>query len=299
MLVIVRVAICGHYTQACCVAFPLAYLGHKYVSERNRHSVVCQAILACRLLNVKRLLSHTVVAKLIRGVEHLMQQNISNYSVLSRGLGWGIALVASCNALLSSTMPRTSKELPLRAELREIHMWIGLLLLCLVIGRLVMWFREGRVAAPAGMPRSVHAQGRIIAFTVYMLLLLAGLLGIGFAWGSGYKPPIIPMAFADNYYLWKFSGYFHSGASFTFLLFNLTGVIFATYVVFRYKIDWLKALPEPLIIQFFFGMMSTFYALVNTGSSKAPGVQILLVIAVLVWGLSVWRRKSPKSLVAA
>ena len=228
-----------------------------------------------------------------------MHKHAGSYSLLSRGLGWSIAVVASGNAILSSTMPRTAKELPLRAELRDIHMWVGLILLCLVIARLVMWFKEGRVEPPPGMPRSVHAQGRIMAFTVYMLLLIAGLLGIGFAWGSGYKPPIIPMAFADNYFLWKFSGYFHSGASFSFLLFNLTGVIFATYVVFRYKIDWLKALPEPLILQFLFGLMSTFYALINTGSSKAPGVQILLAIAICVWGLSIWRRKPPKSLVAA
>jgi hypothetical protein len=76
----------------------------------------------------------------------------------------------------------------------------------------------------------------------------------------------------------------------------LTGVIFATYVVFRYKIDWLKALPEPLIIQFFLGLMSTFSALINTGFSKAPGAQILLGVAILVWLLSVWRRKAPRPL---
>lgn len=228
-----------------------------------------------------------------------MRDSSQSYSILSRGLGWAIAIVVSGNAVLSTTMPRTSKELPLRAELRELHMWVGLLLLVLVIGRLFMWFKEGKVVAPAGMPRSVHAQGRLMAFTVYVFILLGGLLGIGFAWGSGYKPPIIPMAFADNYFLWKFSGYFHSGVSFTFLLINLVGLIFATYVVFRYKIGWLKALPEPLIIQFFFGLMSTVYALVNTGFSKAPGAQILLCVAIVVWGLSVWRRKPSKSAVMA
>jgi cytochrome b561 len=225
-----------------------------------------------------------------------MVESSRPYSLLSRALGWAIALVASGNAILTSTMPRTSKELALRGELRELHMWVGLTLLLLVIARLVMWFKEVKVEAPLGMPRSVHAQGRVMAFSVYMLLLVGGLLGIGFAWGSGYKPPMIPMAFADNYHLWKFSGYFHSGVSFSFLLFNLTGVIFATYVVFRYKIDWLKALPEPLIIQFFLGLMSTFYALINTGFSKAPGAQILLGVAILVWLLSVWRRKAPKPL---
>jgi cytochrome b561 len=228
-----------------------------------------------------------------------MVQSTQPYSLLSRGLGWAIALLASGNAILTSTMPRTSKELALRGELRDLHMWVGLTLLLLVIARLVMWFKEGKVDAPEGMPRSVHAQGRVMALTVYLMLLIGGLLGIGFAWGSGYKPPIIPMAFADNYYLWKFSGYFHSGVSFSFLLFNLTGVIFATYVVFRYKIDWLKALPEPLIIQFFLGLMSTFYALINTGFSKAPGAQILLGVAILVWLLSVWRRKAPKPLSVA
>jgi cytochrome b561 len=228
-----------------------------------------------------------------------MVQSTRPYSLLSRGLGWAIALLASGNAILTSTMPRTSKELALRGELRELHMWVGLTLFLLVIARLVMWFKEGKIEAPQGMPRSVHAQGRVMAFSVYMLLLVGGLLGIGFAWGSGYKPPIIPMAFADNYHLWKFSGYFHSGVSFSFLLFNLTGVIFATYVVFRYKIDWLKALPEPLIIQFFLGLMSTFYALINTGFSKAPGAQILLGVAILVWLLSVWRRKAPRPLSVA
>jgi cytochrome b561 len=228
-----------------------------------------------------------------------MVQSSRPYSLLSRALGWAIALLASGNAILTSTMPRTSKELALRGELRELHMWVGLTLLLLVIARLVMWFKEGKIDAPQGMPRSVHAQGRVMAFSVYMLLLVGGLLGIGFAWGSGYKPPIIPMAFSDNYQLWKFSGYFHSGVSFSFLLFNLTGVIFATYVVFRYKIDWLKALPEPLIIQFFLGLMSTFYALINTGFSKAPGAQILLGVAILVWLLSVWRRRAPRPLSVA
>jgi cytochrome b561 len=226
-------------------------------------------------------------------------QTASNtYSAWSRALGWAIALVASGNAVLSSTMPRTSKELALRAELRELHMWVGLVLLALVTARLILWFREGRVDPPAGMPRSVHAQGRLMAFSVYALLFLGGLLGIGFAWGSGYKPPLVPMMFADDYRLWKFTGYFHSGVSFSFLLFNLSGVIFATYVVFRYKIDWLKALPEPLIIQFFFGLLSTFYALINTGFSKAPGAQILLAVGFGVWALSVWRRRGAKRLIA-
>jgi cytochrome b561 len=228
-----------------------------------------------------------------------MTEKTQPYSLWSRGLGWAIAAAASANAVLGSTMPRTSKELPLRAELREIHMWLGLLLLLLVGARLVMWFKEGRVVAPQGMPRSVHAQGRLLAFTVYLSLFIGGLLGIGFAWGSGYKPPVIPMAFADNYYLWKFTGYFHSGVSFTFLLINLTGVIFATYVVFRYKIGWLQALPEPLIIQFFLGLVSTSYALINTGFSKAPGAQILVCVAILVWGLSVWRRRVPNNLATA
>jgi cytochrome b561 len=134
-----------------------------------------------------------------------MVESTRPYSLLSRGLGWALALLASGNAILTSTMPRTSKELALRGELRELHMWVGLTLLLLVIARLVMWFKEGKIEAPQGMPRSVHAQGRVMAFCVYMLLLVGGLLGIGFAWGSGYKPPIIPMAFADNYNLWKFS----------------------------------------------------------------------------------------------
>jgi cytochrome b561 len=220
----------------------------------------------------------------------------NTYSIVSRLLGWAIALLASGNAVLSSTMPRTSKELALRGELRELHMWVGLALLLLVGARLFMWFKEGRVDGPGGLPRAVHAQGRLFAFTIYLLLFLAGLLGIGFAWGSGYKPPLIPMAFADNYVLWKFSGYFHSGISFTFLLMNLAVVLFATYVVMRYKISWLQAVPEPLIIQCFLGLLSTFYALVNTGSSKAPGVQILLAVAVVVWGLSVWRRQPPRNL---
>jgi cytochrome b561 len=205
-------------------------------------------------------------------------------------LGWGIAALFIANAVVSSWMPRTAKTLPLREDLRDIHMWLGLALLLLVSARLYFWFKEGRPAPPLGMPRAAHAFSRLLGFSIYLMLLITAVLGIGYAWGNGYQPPLLPMAFKDNYYLWKFTGYFHSAVSFTFLLFNLIGVAFATYAVFHYRVGWLKALPEPLIVQCFGGLLSTAYTLINTGFSKQPGLEILAIIGLIVWALSIWRR---------
>jgi cytochrome b561 len=218
----------------------------------------------------------------------------SGYSLAARLLGWSIALLAVANAVLASRMPRTSKELPLRAELREWHMWVGLLLLVLVLVRLYFWFREGRPAPPAGMSRAAHAHARLMTFLTYCMLAFTGLVGIGFAWGSGYQPPLLPMLFKDDYALWKFAGYFHSAGSFTFLLINLIVVISATWFVFRYRVGWLKAYPEPLVLQCYGGLLSTLYTLVNTGSSKAPGLEVGLAVGAVVYLLSVWRRSGGK-----
>ncbi|MFN5901644.1 MAG: hypothetical protein ACK439_01570, partial [Novosphingobium sp.] len=70
------------------------------------------------------------------------------YSTNAVRAGWALALVCFLQSLLTIALPRTEKTLPLREELRNWHVLVGVLLLALVVWRLWLWWREERGLAP-------------------------------------------------------------------------------------------------------------------------------------------------------
>lgn len=228
---------------------------------------------------------------------------MTSYGLGARIAGWVLALAFFANSWITTRMPRTDKELPLREVLREWHFTVGWILLIAVAVRLWFWLREPAPAPPGAMSRSAHAFGRLLVLMTYGFILLTCLLGIGFAWGSGFPVSflgvqVLPDLFANNYRLWKFAGYFHSGVSFTMLLINLTALCTATWYVFRYRVGWLQALPEPFVVQAFLAFTMTVWALINTGAG-GPGVQIFWGISAVVLAASVWwRGRGPKAVAA-
>jgi len=220
----------------------------------------------------------------------------------SKRLGWLIAAVYFIHSLISINMPRTDKTLPLREDLRGWHYLIGTVLLVLLLMRLRNWWRYDRHATPpADIGAGVWTWGRMLALTTYVLLAIAPVLGVLFAWSDGLSVhlgplPAFPALMRESYPVWMFTGYFHSGLSFMVLVLNVAALLTAAYALLRFNKGLIAAFPAGYGATIFASMAVTAYASA-TFRSPDPGpmaVARYLGACGLVWAIG-WliHRKRP------
>lgn len=211
------------------------------------------------------------------------------YSKTSVRLGWLIAILYLFHSMLIVTMPRTAKELPMREELRGWHYLLGTVLLVLVLWRLFSWWRDGKVAAPTGLPAGAHVWGRALALATYLLLAVAPVLGYLYGWSDGLRIHLadlvaLPALVPENYRLWMFTGYFHSGLGFMTMLLNVAALLTAGYTWLRYRHGLLSALPPGYGALVLLALCVTSYAMV-TFQSPEPGPRAVATFLALVAGV--------------
>ena len=218
---------------------------------------------------------------------------MERYSKGSVRLGWAIALFYFIQSVISTIMPRTDKTLPMRDDLRSWHYLVGVILLALLIGRLSHWYRKDRLMqAPADIGGGAWTWVRTLALATYLLLFLAPFLGFLNAWADGLTVRMgplgaLPSLVAENYRVWMFAGYFHSGLSFMVLVINLAALVTAAYTLLRYNKGLIAAFPPGYGAQVLASMAVTSYALA-TFKSPDPGpmaVARLLGICAIVWAV--------------
>ncbi len=208
--------------------------------------------------------------------------------------GWLIAIFFFIQSILSTVMPRTDKTLPLREDLRGWHYLVGTILLVLLFLRLREWWRVDRhQSAPNDIGSGVWVWSRTLALTSYILLFLAPFFGLLNAWADGlsvHMGPFVtfPSLFAENYRVWLFAGYFHSGLSFMVLTLNAAVLLTAAYTLLRYNKGLIAAFPSGFGAQVLLSTIVTSYA-TATFKSPDPGpmaIGRLLGICALVWAIS-------------
>ena len=220
-----------------------------------------------------------------------MAPKSSGYSPGAVRAGWLLALVYSFQSILTIALPRTDKTLPLREDLRNWHVLVGVVLLALVIWRLRQWWRGERdLEPPKGLRPGLFNWGRTLALTNYLLLASLPVFGFLFAWGGGTTVSLgplfkLPVLLPESYRLWLFAGYFHSGAGFMMMLLNLATLLTASYGWLRYGKGLISTFPPGFGVQSLLALSTTSYALA-TFKSPDPGpaaVARFLAVVGLVW----------------
>jgi cytochrome c2/cytochrome b561 len=218
--------------------------------------------------------------------------------------GWALAILYFVQTWLTTSLPRTDKTLPLRAELRDWHVLLGCLLFALVTYRLWHWWRHERGMAPVhGLRPGLFNWGRTLALANYLLMFTLPIFGFLFAWGGGTMVKMgplfsLPALLPESYGLWLFAGYFHSGAGFMMILLNLATLLTAAYAWLRYGRGMLSAFPPGFGMQSFLAYTTTTYALA-TFKSPDPGPMAVarfwgVVAIIALVGLWLNRRRQPK-----
>lgn len=224
------------------------------------------------------------------------------YSINAVRAGWALALVYFVQSLLTIALPRTDKTLPLREDLRNWHVLVGVTLLALVVWRLWLWWRDERAMLPVdGLRPGLFNWGRTLALANYLLTVSIPVFGFLFAWGGGTSVALgplftLPVLLPESYRLWLFAGYFHSGAGFMMMLLNLATLLTAAYAWLRYGKGLTSAFPPGFGVQALLALGTTSYAMA-TFKSSAPGpaaVARFIAIIVVVWALGAliarWRK---------
>ena len=206
-----------------------------------------------------------------------MTNGYSRFSVVT---GWLLTIAYVAHNIVSTMMPRSPKVSALRFELRNWHYFLGSLLLALVILRLVAWWRDRPVGAPAGLSPAAFVWGRALAHASYVLLLFAPFLGLLYGWSDGFPLKLfgipLPALVGEDRALWMFTGYFHSGMGFMLLLLNLATTVTAGYLTLRYGRGLLSAFPPGYGVMSFLGFSVTVYAFA-TFRSPAPGPRAVAI----------------------
>lgn len=236
-----------------------------------------------------------------------MNDGGKGYSANAVRAGWALALVGLVQAILTINLPRTDKTLPLREELRNWHVLVGVVLLALVIWRLWLWWREERGMAPVhGLRPGLFNWARTIALASYLLIFAMPIFGALFAWGGGTLVAVgplfkVPVLLPESYRLWLFAGYFHSGAGFMAMLLNLAALLTAAYAWLRYGKGLLTTFPPGFGVQSLLALGTTSYAMA-TFKSSAPGpaaVARYIAIIVVVWAVGAlvarWRKAKERT----
>jgi cytochrome c2/cytochrome b561 len=215
------------------------------------------------------------------------------YSRASAALGWLIALIYAVHGVVTIYMPRAEKESAFRETLRGWHYLMGLVLFVLLIMRLWHWYRDRGVQAAPGLTSGGHAWTRLLALSVYSVMVLMPPLGIMQAWTDGLAvhlgpfftlPALIPISRAG----WMFSGYFHSALSFAVIILTLLGILTGTYLWFRRGAGLLRAFAPGFGAQLWISLLTSVYAFSTFKEESGPGgraVATYLLLTAILWGI--------------
>ena len=219
----------------------------------------------------------------------------------ARFLGWAIAILYFFQSCLTILLPRTDKTLALRADYRNWHMLVGIILMILLVMRLRVWWTTERGAETGGgMRPGLFHWTRSLALAGYLVMLSIPIFGFLFAWSDGVPVgfgPIVtlPPLMGKSYNMWLFSGYFHSGGGFIILLLSLVVLLTAAYSWLRYGMGLLATFPPGAGAQALLYMLTSSYALA-TFKSPEPGpaavmrfLAVVTVVAAVGWLLKVRR----------
>ena len=208
----------------------------------------------------------------------------AGYSRLGTLAGWALAGLYFTHAVITMTLARTDRLLPLREELRGWHYLVGGLLFLTALVRLWAWMRE-HPAPPAGLPGSAFAWGRALAFVALLLMLGAPILGLFYAWADGlpvhFGPLDVPPGMGRDRAVWQATGYFHSGLGFMLVVLNLATVLTAAWFRLRFRHGLLTGFPPGHGAFAFLGLSSTVFAFA-TFRSPDPGPMAVAIF----WGIA-------------
>lgn len=217
------------------------------------------------------------------------------YSKASRVLGWLIALAYLLHSVVMVQLPRAEKTSGLRDHLRGWHYLVGTLVFVLVAWRLLRWFRDRPVAAPAGISDTAHLWMRAIGLATYVCLLATPVLGLAYGWNEGLPIHLgpfftVPALMEKTRLGWMFFGYFHSAIGFVLTLLALVALFTGLYVLLRFGKGMVAAFPPGLGLQLYGSALISIYAL-STFKAPEPGrraIAILLVLTAAFWVLGRW-----------
>lgn len=210
-------------------------------------------------------------------------------SQASKRLEWSIIAVALAIDLTTIFLPRADKALPLRGDLRNIHMVLGTLLFLFVAARLIRWIRGDRPETPKGISSGAAIWGMVLLASVYILQIANPILGLTTAWSQSHLP-FQAGAHGEivNRAVWLFSGYMHSALAFGLTLLKLTIVLTLPWLLFRHGKGAFSGLPAGLGIWALFSLSNTVFAF-STFKSYENGpaaLGIFWLICLTVWGLA-------------
>jgi cytochrome c2/cytochrome b561 len=208
------------------------------------------------------------------------------YSAASIVSGWLLAALYLVHQILNTNLARSDRFQPLREELRSWHYLLGTLIFIAVIWRIIAWVRDGRVAPPEGVPAGLHLWGRTLAFTAYLLLLVAPLIGVIYGWADELTIRIgplfsLPTLMERDRGIWMFTGYFHSGLGFMTLVLSVAGLITMAWGWLRHGRGALVLFPPGYGVQLLATMSVTVYAFA-TFRSPAPGPRAVAIFWAII-----------------
>jgi cytochrome c2/cytochrome b561 len=214
------------------------------------------------------------------------------YSRLGIASGWALAGLYLAHAVVTMTLARTDRILPLREELRGWHYLVGGLLFVTAIIRLWAWTRE-RPVPPAGLPGSAFVWGRALALVALLLMIGAPVLGLFYAWADGlpvrFGPIDVPPGMGRDRAVWQATGYFHSGLGFMLVVLNLATVLTAAWFALRFRHGLISGFPPGHGAFAFLGLSSTVYAFATFRSPDPGPVALAIFWAIAAgWWLLTW-----------
>jgi cytochrome c2/cytochrome b561 len=209
--------------------------------------------------------------------------NQKTYGRSSVIAGWLVALLYFSHQQLTVFLARSDRFGPLREEFRGWHYLLGTLVFAAVVWRLVAWRRDGAVAPAPGVSPALHNWGRWLALVAYCTILAAPFIGIIYAWSDALTIHLgpffaLPSLMERNRSVWMFTGYFHSGLGFMFLVISVVSLLTAGWGLLRHGKGLLAIFPPGFGVQILAGVASTVYAF-STFRSPEPGPRALAIFA--------------------
>jgi cytochrome c2 len=124
------------------------------------------------------------------------------------------------------------------------------------------------------------------------------IFGFLFAWAGGTTVAIgpllrLPALLPQNYSLWMFAGYFHSGSGFMLLLLTMAALLTAGYAWLRFGIGLFACFPAGFGMQSLLSMATSCWALTTFKSNAAGPAAIgkLFVLVAVVWAIGWWLKR--------
>lgn len=193
-------------------------------------------------------------------------------------------------SILTTIMPRTEKTSAFREELRGYHYLLGIIILCLALWRLRLWFKGQPPISNHQVSTLMGRWTRALMLAFLLMLVLGAVLGPFLGWSEGHKIHFAslvywPTLLGENRPVWMFTGYFHAGIAMAnrFLMLLVLGTGLYSYL--RYGQGLFRAFSKPFALIALSAIGSLIYA-VNTFESSEPGpraVAIYLGVCLLAW----------------